>query len=912
MPFRKALLLLAAVIAVSVAGCNGGTTSNSSNAVPITPSIVWAAPSAVAAGTPLGATQLNATAVIPGTATPVPGTFVYTPAAGSVLSAGSQTLSATFTPYAPATYNTATATVTLIVNKVTPTIVWPTPGAVTAGTALSAIQYNATAVDPNTGAAVPGTFAYTPSLGTVESAVGSQPLSVAFSPTDPTHYSSASASVQLAVSAAGTPSYTFKNVQIVGGGYITGIFPHPAQKGLMYVRTDVGGAYRYDSTNNIWVPITDFITMANSSETGIESLGLDPNDPQRLYLAAGLYTQSYGAPCVLLNSHDQGATFTSYTFPFKCGGNNDGRGAGERLVVDPNLSSVVYFGSRLNGLWRSVDTGATWQQVTSLPVTGGASGAGIVFEIFVKSSSTSGTATKTIYAGVSATGTGSDPASLYVSNDAGATWSAVPGAPTGLYVNHGLQGADGNLYFSLADQIGPNNATTGKILQYVLPSSSAPSGVWNDITPPRASGYQGGYGGLALDPEAPGTIMVSTLDHYYPLGDDLWRSTNYGKSWYSSNTVGAVRNVSLSPWVLFGAPSLVSTSNWPTALAIDPYNSAHVLHGNGQTILTTSDMTDSDANKPSQWTIGALGIEETVPLALISPPAGPANLLSGLGDLGGFQHTDLTKSPVAGAFANPSFGNGTSLDFAQTAPADIVRVGNGSNNQFGGYSTDYGTTWKPFATNPAGTTSGNGTVALSADGKTIVWAPGDSTAVTAYSTDNGTTWTASSGAPKNLPVFSDRVNPKTFYMYDRNAGTVYSSSDSGATFTVLQTGLAKYGALNVAYDAEGSLYLASPQGLYHASKGAAFAQISSVQNAFAVSEGAPRPNSAQLTLYVGGQVGSVSGIFRSTDGGASWIRIDDAAHEFGYINVIQGDPRVFGRVYLGTGGRGILYADSPY
>ncbi len=897
MQFRKTFLSLAAAIAVSLTGCNSGTTSSTTNSGPVTPSIVWATPAAVAAGTVLGATQLNATAIIPGTSIAVPGTFAYTPAAGAVLSAGSQTLSATFTPYAPSTYNTATATVTLTVNKVTPTIVWPTPGPVTVGTALSGIQYNATAMDPNTGAAVPGSFAYTPSLGTVESATGTQPLTAAFTPSDLTHYTSASATVQLTVSAGGTPAYTFKNVQIIGGGYITGIIPHPAQKGLMYARTDVGGAYRYDSTN---------------SETGIESIGLDPNDPQRLYLAAGLYTQSYGAPCVLLNSHDQGATFTSYTFPFKCGGNNDGRGAGERLVVDPNLSSVVYFGSRLNGLWRSVDTGSTWQQVTTFPVTAGTSGAGIVFEIFVKSSSASGNATKTIYAGVSATGTGNDPASLYVSNDAGVSWSAVPGAPTGLYVNHGLQGADGKLYFSLADQIGPNNATTGKILQYVLPSSSAPNGTWNDITPPRASGYQGGYGGLALDPEAPGTIMVSTLDHYYPLGDDLWRSTNYGTSWYSINTVGAVRNVSLSPWVLFGASSLVSTSNWPTALAIDPYNSAHVLHGNGQTILTTSDMTDSDANKPSQWTIGALGIEETVVNSLISPPAGPANLLSGVSDLGGFQHTDLTKSPAAGAFANPGFGNASSLDFAQSLPADMVRVGSGSANQFGAYSTDYGTTWKPFATNPTGTTSGSGTVALSADGKTIVWAPGDSTAVTAYSTDNGTTWTASSGAPKNLPVFSDRVNPKTFYLYDRNAGTVYSSNDSGATFTALLSGVAKYGVLNVAYDAEGSLYLASPQGLYHASKGATFAQLSSVQSAFAIAEGAPRTNSAQLTLYIGGQVGGVSGIFRSTDAGVTWIRVDDAAHEFGYIDVIQGDPRVFGRVYLGTGGRGIVYADSPY
>jgi oligoxyloglucan reducing-end-specific cellobiohydrolase len=41
------------------------------------------------------------------------------------------------------------------------------------------------------------------------------------------------------------------------------------------------------------------------------------------------------------------------------------------------------------------------------------------------------------------------------------------------------------------------------------------------------------------------------------------------------------------------------------------------------------------------------------------------------------------------------------------------------------------------------------------------------------------------------------------------------------------------------------------------------------------------------------------------------VRIDDAAHEYGYVDTIQGDPRNFGRVYLGTGGRGIVYGDSP-
>jgi hypothetical protein len=152
-----------------------------------TPTITWATPSAITYGTALSPTQLNATAS-------VPGTFVYSPVSGTVLGAGSQTLSVTFTPTDTTDYNTATATVTLVVNKATPTITWATPSPITYGTALSSTQLNATA-------GVPGTFVYSPVSGTVLGA-GSQTLSVTFTPTDTTDYNTATATVTLVVTGA--------------------------------------------------------------------------------------------------------------------------------------------------------------------------------------------------------------------------------------------------------------------------------------------------------------------------------------------------------------------------------------------------------------------------------------------------------------------------------------------------------------------------------------------------------------------------------------------------------------------------------------------------------------------------------------------------------------------------------------
>jgi len=81
-----------------------------------TPTITWAAPATIPPGTALSAVQLNATASLAGTI--VSGAFVYTPAAGSVMTTGPQTLSVIFTPTDTADYNTAAASVTFAVSLV--------------------------------------------------------------------------------------------------------------------------------------------------------------------------------------------------------------------------------------------------------------------------------------------------------------------------------------------------------------------------------------------------------------------------------------------------------------------------------------------------------------------------------------------------------------------------------------------------------------------------------------------------------------------------------------------------------------------------------------------------------------------------------------------------------------------------
>ena len=79
-----------------------------------TPTITWNNPADIVYGTALSSTQLNATAN-------VGGNFNYTPAAGTVLSAGSgQSLLASFTPTDSTNYNATSKTVMINVLKATP------------------------------------------------------------------------------------------------------------------------------------------------------------------------------------------------------------------------------------------------------------------------------------------------------------------------------------------------------------------------------------------------------------------------------------------------------------------------------------------------------------------------------------------------------------------------------------------------------------------------------------------------------------------------------------------------------------------------------------------------------------------------------------------------------------------------
>jgi hypothetical protein len=180
---------------------NSGSTSASLTVSKADPLLTWNNPSAIAYGTALSATQLNASAN-------VAGSFAYSPAAGTVLGAGTHALGTTFTPTDTANYNSASTSVSITVSKADPILTWNNPAAIVYGTALSATQLNASA---NVG----GSFAYSPAAGTVLGA-GTQALGTTFTPTDTANYNSVPGSASITVTPKGLSIQTSNASKVYG------------------------------------------------------------------------------------------------------------------------------------------------------------------------------------------------------------------------------------------------------------------------------------------------------------------------------------------------------------------------------------------------------------------------------------------------------------------------------------------------------------------------------------------------------------------------------------------------------------------------------------------------------------------------------------------------------------------------
>lgn len=250
-----------------------------SNWPPTIPIITWPAPSPITYGTALSATQLNAAAFSPsvsGVSTPLPGTFIYSPVAGAIPTAGTDTLSVTFTPSDTVHYASTSTTVPLVVSKTTPSATWATPASIIYGTALSSAQLNANA-------SVAGTFTYSPAVGAIPGA-GTTTLSATFTPTDSTNYNSATVSVSLVVNKA-TPTITWPTPIPIPDATTASVTLGPAQLNAV---SSVPGTFVYAPPAGTVLPIG--ATTLNTTFT--------PQDSADYLITSASVVQQVGAALI--------------------------------------------------------------------------------------------------------------------------------------------------------------------------------------------------------------------------------------------------------------------------------------------------------------------------------------------------------------------------------------------------------------------------------------------------------------------------------------------------------------------------------------------------------------------------------------------------------------------------------------
>jgi len=703
-----------------------------------------------------------------------------------------------------------------------------------------------------------------------------------------------------------------------------------------YTRTDVAGIFRWDAPSSRWVALLDDFGNTIPEVRNVESIALDPGNPDHLFVAYGPYVEDGGSVNQqdgILRSDDKGLSWTRMNLPssVEMGGNSEWRHCGERLVVDPANSNVVYFGSRQDGLWRSTDGGLNWVQIVGVPV-GGNNGAtrnglsvngGITFVTLNPSTTTSTGGplrSSVVYLGIMNDG-------VYRSTDGGNTFALLGTQPDiATSPIQGKLGSDGTLYVTLDSGIWRWRAST-----------------WTDITPPVA-GFtysERPWAGLAVDPANPNRLAINATG---TSPRDLFISSDAGATWVIHTTdpasafpAGLHKAVTftLQPWIAESDQKF----SWSGAMTFAPGNSNQLWLTTGYGVYVYQNLT---AMPVVADTLNYMaGLEELVGTRVLPLPSG--GVLAGVMDKSGFVLRDPEITPSA-HIGTAAIANSTGLGISALTNTIVVSLASG------GYSAgealasdDGGQTWralaKPFAANPSsgyGMTLG-GDIAVSATNKNnFVWIPLNpswypNNHPPVFSTNGGATWTPTTGLPTFFNGLSDTYNGRTnvlaadsvnggvFYAYYEDTstgkGSIYRSADGGATWTLRNNGgLPGFwrSILQACPGSEGELWYSNTAGILSRSTdgGNTFTTNPGWTDVSCFGFGAPLPGEMKNTIYALGTRNGIFGVYYSVNDGTTWMRPTGfGAAPLNMVAGISGDLSRPGRIYLASGGRGLFYVD---
>jgi len=808
--------------------------------------------------------------------------------------------------------------------------------------------------------------------------------------------------------------YTYKNIPIPGGGYVTGFVFDASKKDRLYLRTDIGGAYRWENGERRWESLINHVTMMDLRETYPIALAAENN---KLYIVSGIWGKKEAKLSI---SEDNGASFTHYELPFMAHGNLNGRGTGSRLIVDKNSTDRLWFASQTQGLWSCEYIGGEWSRCEAVEED---------YLTFV-AQSPDGRALIAGSAGVTTCESENMRGkALWISYDEGASFTSLeqpenielPETLMSGYVPQRYSFDDKYMYVTF-QAMGPNatrrelgyscdngSVWCGKIYRYKLSDFSA-----KDITPkvekaecglnPMDSGgtfgrkselireynldvLSFGISGISSCAEMPGLLAASTLSK--EDGDCIFRSMDYGESWevvLHDLDIGVMdfRTEYMKP-PYNGGHNLI---HWMSDIKINPYKPSEIWFNTGTGPFYSQNFLADEVHF-SDW---ADGIEETVHINVYSPHAGEVKVLDIVGDLGGFAFKELDK-PCDNSFAD-SDGNRyitcLNADYSDIDPDTVIVAARGnwtgmtkgglilSENQCESFERIY----SPFGitekldrlleriekpnVNP-------GWVSMSPGCNNIVWSVCDAVFLPAdcvvVSNDGGCSFSKVNiynlsgscisdrempafgeiidklGIRKDIPIdsegrkklcgfkaFSDRIKDDVFYGFGVN-GEFYVSIDGGRNFYQKSVGSDAFENVNFALvdtinkmdircdnGKSGVFYISIREGglwklTYSVAEDSIVLKKLTAEGdcVYRLGLGVGRPGGDYLAdskaVYMAAIISGEYGFYRTTDECRTCVRINDDNQMYGEINSCCGDAREFGRFYVATGSRGLLYGE---
>ena len=752
-----------------------------------------------------------------------------------------------------------------------------------------------------------------------------------------------------------------------GAGFVSGIVTGQNE---MYLRTDVGGAYRYDYDQKRWVQLFGFINEDDRGLLSCKGIAIDPTDDMTAYFLCGCAYFS-DAKTVIFKTTDGGKTFTSVdvTEHIQVHGNGDGRECIEPIAVDPDNPDTIYAGGDVTGgksaLIKSVDGGKSWKPVEGYDALGLFSGE-LLYPSWTDHKVRGTEPSKLyneqngigcvyieggkVYVGTSVKG----EANIHVASVKDDKFEAVKALPNDNYPLSITSDHNGNLFFTyiggLAFAGGSGgaykyNIASGKAEKLEI-ADNAIGMIEVDKNDPNKmfartcgvwSAQWCGDEWVQDDPSTPeneGTIA---------WGDYFFRSADGGKTWENitpgegptdySTGVGVKKFKSL-PLDTNGYDWIYGKAcHWGSGILIDPRDAE------GDRILLTSGngvfaCDNAWAETGIQFYFQPDGVEECVSLDFYSTADGLD--LSAIGDYDGFVHDTVDGIPQQ---YKPNMGSTSAITVCPQNTDVWARTANGDGNNTGSayYTLDRGKTWKAFK--PACTGGKLAITELSKGKYRVINTSAKGGA--SYSDDWGATWKDCAGikASKGAYAMVDPEDPKIVYAtgaeyneywssdmskkeptYDEAHYSYFISEDYGATFT--ETRICPYNweltwkfehTGDLAYLGKGTVALAGANhGVYLISdKGKTVEHLETVSYAKCIGYGAPEKTGGVNTLYIYGkpEKDDKEGIYRSTDSGKTWVCIN-TEHLYGGTgngNYLVGDMDEFGKVYMSTVGCGIVY-----